>query len=71
MLLDLSLPDSHGLETLARWQAAAPTLPVIVLTGSFRNDTKDLALKAGASVFFNKPYSPSDLAREVRRLLDL
>ncbi len=43
VLLDLSLPDSFGLETLARWLAAAPTLPVIVLTGS---DDEALAVNA-------------------------
>ncbi len=43
VLLDLSLPDSFGLETLARWLAAAPALPVIVLTGS---DDEALAVNA-------------------------
>lgn len=38
VLLDLSLPDSHGLETLARLQSRAGRLPVIVLTGL--NDQK-------------------------------
>ena len=32
VLLDLSLPDSHGLETLDKIQAQAPDLPIIVLT---------------------------------------
>jgi two-component system cell cycle sensor histidine kinase/response regulator CckA len=32
VLLDLSLPDSHGLETLDRIQVRAPDLPIIVLT---------------------------------------
>ena len=43
VLLDLSLPDSFGLETLARWLTAAPALPVIVLTGS---DDEALAVNA-------------------------
>ena len=43
VLLDLSLPDSFGLETLARWLAVAPALPVIVLTGS---DDEALAVNA-------------------------
>ncbi len=43
VLLDLSLPDSFGLETLARWLVAAPALPVIVLTGS---DDEALAVNA-------------------------
>ena len=43
MLLDLSLPDSQGLETFAKVYAHSPTVPIIVLTG---NDDHDLALKA-------------------------
>ena len=33
VLLDLSLPDSDGLETFSRLQARAPHIPIIVLTG--------------------------------------
>ena len=37
-------------------------VPVIVITGSFHNDTETRARAAGASAFINKPYSPMDLA---------
>jgi diguanylate cyclase (GGDEF)-like protein len=43
VLLDLSLPDSQGLETFARVYAHAPKIPIIVLTG---NDDQALALSA-------------------------
>jgi DNA-binding NarL/FixJ family response regulator len=33
VLLDLSLPDSHGLDTLDRLVSQAPTVPVVILTG--------------------------------------
>jgi diguanylate cyclase (GGDEF)-like protein len=33
VLLDLRLPDSHGLETLTSLQTAFPNLPIVVLTG--------------------------------------
>jgi CheY-like chemotaxis protein len=33
ILLDLSLPDSTGLGTVDRLQAAAPGVPIVVLTG--------------------------------------
>ncbi len=33
VLLDLSLPDSNGLDTVVRLQAAAPHVPIVVLTG--------------------------------------
>jgi diguanylate cyclase (GGDEF)-like protein len=43
VLLDLSLPDSLGLETFAKVYAHSPTVPIIVLTG---NDDQTVALSA-------------------------
>ena len=43
VILDLSLPDSFGLETFAKVYAHSPTVPIIVLTG---NDDDALALAA-------------------------
>lgn len=45
VLLDLSLPDSYGMETLTEYRAAVPDIPVVVLTGL---DSEDLALQAMA-----------------------
>ena len=33
VLLDLSLPDSFGLDTLKRMRAAAPDVPIVVVSG--------------------------------------
>ena len=54
VLLDLSLPDSFGLETLARWQAEAPALPVIVLTGSDDEALAVAAVREGAQDYLVK-----------------
>src|SRR5688572_17300447 len=43
LLLYLSLPDSHGIETFAKMYAHSPAIPIIVLTG---NDDSALALSA-------------------------
>ncbi|MEH1922566.1 hybrid sensor histidine kinase/response regulator [Nostoc sp.] len=43
VLLDLSLPDSIGLDTLKEYRAAVPDIPVVVLTGL---DDEDLAMQA-------------------------
>src|SRR6267378_3981690 len=42
-LVDLSLPDSHGLETFERLRTEAPRLPIIALTGL---EDEELALRA-------------------------
>ncbi|HEV3279478.1 MAG TPA: response regulator [Terriglobia bacterium] len=43
LLLDLSLPDSHGFETFDRAHAAAPSLPVVLLSSL---DDETIALRA-------------------------
>ncbi len=43
VLLDLSLPDAHGLDTVRQLCAAAPDVPVVVLTGL---DDETLAIRA-------------------------
>ena len=61
VLLDLSLPDSQGLETFSRVSTHSPNVPIIVLTG---NDDQTLALnsvKAGAQDFLVKGRINSDL----------
>lgn len=53
VLLDLSLPDATGLEALHRVRAAAPGVPVVVLTGA---DEKvgEQALNEGAQDYLSK-----------------
>jgi PAS domain S-box-containing protein len=43
ILLDLSLPDTQGLDTLLQVQERAPSLPIVVMTGT---DSEELALEA-------------------------
>ncbi|MGO9303889.1 MAG: response regulator, partial [Candidatus Korobacteraceae bacterium] len=48
VLLDLSLPDSCGLETFVRFQSEFPKLPVVILTGLNDEETAVQAAHAGA-----------------------
>src|ERR1700676_137285 len=43
VLLDLTLPDAEGLDTLVRAHAKAPSVPIVVLTGI---DDEGLAVRA-------------------------
>jgi diguanylate cyclase len=43
ILLDLSLPDAHGLEAVDRVQSLAPDVPIVVLSGL---DDEELAVRA-------------------------
>ena len=67
VLLDLSLPDSFGLETLERWQQAAPRLPVIVLTGSDDEALAVTAVREGAQDYLVKGRIDGELLAQAIR----
>jgi signal transduction histidine kinase len=54
VLLDMGLPDGHGLDTVRRAHAAAPTVPVIVLTGLDDEALAASAMKEGAQDYLIK-----------------
>lgn len=54
VLLDLSVPDSHGIETLYQIQAVAIDLPIIVLTGLEDENAGLQAVQKGAQDYLSK-----------------
>lgn len=54
VLLDLTLPDSRGLETFLRMVAGAGGVPIVVLTGLNDEETAVKAVKAGAQDYLVK-----------------
>ena len=66
VILDLSLPDAHGLEAIHRIRAEVPDVPIVVLTGTADETLALEALRAGAQDYVLKP--PPD-GRAVRRVL--
>jgi CheY-like chemotaxis protein len=61
ILLDLSLPDSQGLDTFLKLHNRVPNLPIVILTST---DDELLALEAvqkGAQDYLVKGQTPSDL----------
>ena len=71
VLLDLSLPDSQGLETFSRVDAAAPTVPVVVLSGLADEAVSVSAVQKGAQDYLVKGQVTGDLlARAVRYAIE-
>jgi two-component system, sensor histidine kinase and response regulator len=54
ILLDLSLPDSHGIKTVERIQQAALEIPIVVLTGLDNDEIGLQAVQAGAQDYLVK-----------------
>jgi len=67
ILLDLSLPDSDGLESLSTVLAHAPGVPIIVLTGTEDGYIVENAVEKGARGYLVKGSIDSDsLAGAIR-----
>ena len=73
MVLDLNMPEIHGLEVLkfVRSRPAYQSMPVVVLTTRGDETSQEDAMAAGANLYLTKPFSPSDLEHRVRELLSL
>jgi two-component system chemotaxis response regulator CheY len=71
MVLDLNMPDMHGLEVLGfvRSHQKYRNVPIIVLTTRGDDASRSAALQAGATAYLTKPFAPQALATEVRQLL--
>jgi diguanylate cyclase (GGDEF)-like protein/PAS domain S-box-containing protein len=67
VLLDLSLPDSHGFGTISCIRAQAPAMPLIVLTGFDDADFAVAAVEAGAQDFLVKgQFEGGTIRRAIR-----
>src|SRR5580700_3859508 len=54
ILLDLGLPDAQGLSAIRRTRAAAPRIPLVVITGSDDESLATQALQEGAQDYLVK-----------------
>jgi signal transduction histidine kinase len=67
VLLDLSLPDAHGLDTISRLRSHAPGAPIVVLTGLDDEEAAVKAVEQGAQDYLIKGQVDGHLlARSLR-----
>jgi two-component system, chemotaxis family, chemotaxis protein CheY len=71
MVLDLNMPDMHGLEVVrfVRNHKLCSHTPIIILTTRGDEASRSEALTVGASVYLTKPFLPQVLAAQVLDLL--
>lgn len=70
VVLDLSMPNLSGLETLERLRAFRPDVRVILSSGYSLDPAHDMLRQPCVAGFIAKPYQPLDLVRMVRQALD-
>ena len=67
ILLDLSLPDSQGVETLIRMHAAARGIPIVLMTGLEDEELGLHLIQAGAQDYLIKGQTPAPLLSRALR----
>jgi DNA-binding NarL/FixJ family response regulator len=66
VLLDVHLPDLHGLDVLRQLRLSQPQVTVVMFSGEEDTDVEDEALRQGASGFLLKSIDPADLPAAIR-----
>ena len=71
ILLDLSMPEMDGWQTLKSIKARKEILhiPVIAVTAHAMADDREKVMAAGFDGYIAKPFRPSQLVEEIRRAL--
>lgn len=70
VILDLQLPDMHGLEVFRQLRECRPDLRVIILSAHTDQDSVLEALRLGAYDYLAKPIHEEELLLAVRRALE-
>jgi PAS domain S-box-containing protein len=68
-ILDVVMPRLGGVATATKLRHCYPTLPIL-LTSGYSESTLAAASVLPNSHYLQKPYSPTSLARVIRRILD-
>jgi two-component system alkaline phosphatase synthesis response regulator PhoP len=69
VILDLMLPDCHGIEICRQMRKSAPQLPILMLTALGEEQDRINGLKAGADDYLTKPFSLDEFLLRVRGML--
>jgi DNA-binding NtrC family response regulator len=70
VLLDISLPDSDGIDVLRTIKRDSPELPVIMITAYDSSQIAFQASREGAESYITKPWDNDKLLLEISNLLD-
>ena len=71
IVMDIMMPEVDGLAALRELKKAEATkaIPVIVITANGHHLARKESESCGAALFLTKPFSPTQLLNEIRRLV--
>ena len=72
VILDVMLPGRSGFDILRDLRAApdGADLPVLMLTARGQTKDREMAERAGASLYMTKPFANSEMLEAVRQLAE-
>lgn len=68
VITDVHMPGATGFEVCRRSKELYPTVPVLLLVGTFEGFDADEAMRCGADGHLKKPFDSQELMRRVREL---
>jgi DNA-binding NarL/FixJ family response regulator len=69
VLLDISMPDKNGIDTLKTLKHLRPNLPILMLSGYAEDQYAVNLLRAGASGYLNKEAASTQLIEAIRTVV--
>ncbi|MDX2238652.1 MAG: response regulator transcription factor [Hyphomonadaceae bacterium] len=69
ILLDLTLPDMHGLDVLKQLRVARINTPILILSGEQHIETKVKGLGGGADDYMTKPFNKDELVARINAIV--
>ncbi len=69
ILLDLNLPDMHGLDVLRQLRLARIDTPILILTGADDTENKIKGFGFGADDYMTKPFHREELVARIHAII--
>ena len=69
VVLDMTLPEMHGLQTLQSIRGLNANVPVVVVTGETSDDTRRQCERLGVQQYLTKPADYRDITEALGRAL--
>ena len=70
VVLDMTLPEMHGVETLQTIRNLTANVPVVVVTGETADEIRQQCERLGVQQYLSKPADYRDIMEALRRALD-
>ena len=69
VVLDMTLPEMHGLQMLRQLRALNANVPVVVVTGETSEETRHQSERLGVQEYLSKPAGHGQIVAALRRAL--